>query len=765
MGGISRWAVHKPWQAIVVWIVVIVGIGVGAGLYAGKYNDSFSLPDTESTQATTLLEQNFPGATTPSATIVFTPVKGEIFTPQVAAAITNLATQIEQVPGVKSVQTPLPDPNSAAYQADPITAFAEAGIAGAQAGLVSPDGTVGRAIITLEDTATPVPTEDVERVIILVQNANSSQLVVGVGGQVIEAASTEPPDSEIIGLIAAVVILLIMFGSLVAAGLPIVTALIGMGAGLGLVSIAAKFYSIASFGPTLAAMIGLGVGIDYALFVINRYRQAVIAGKTPREAGLIAVGTAGRAVVFAGTTVMIALLGLFVLGISFMNGLAIGAAVTVFMVMLTAVTLLPAVISALGHKTFAVKMPWAKQHNPKEGRNFSRYADTMQRRPWLFALVSFAAMAALTTPTASMQLGFPDAGGYPQNSPSRIAYDLTTRGFGAGTNGPFLVAVELPEANDLSGAQALSEALSKTEGVAFATPVVADSPTVSADGKVALISVTPSTGPQDQATTALLKKIRDTTIPQVANQTGIKAYVGGTTAVTVDFTAVLAQAIPAFLLIVVALGFVALMALFRSLLIPLTAALTSLLSLGAALGATVAVFQWGHFASLFGISGTGPILPFLPVMLFAILFGLSMDYQVFLVSRMQEEWQHTGDNKTAVRLGLIGSGRVVVAAALIMFSVFISFVFGDNDTIKMFGLALAIAVALDAFVIRLMFVPALMTMLGRSNWYLPGWLGKILPRFSVEGESDSVESTPAVDGDGPDAQASEKKPATSAPQA
>ena len=731
MGAVSRWAVRKPWQAVIVWVLALVLIGGAAALFKGAYKDTFNLPDTESTTALQILGKQFPEAAKQQASIVFKPDSGTITDPATKAKIEALEQQVAAIPAVETVNSP--------YQP-----FA------AERGLASPDGQYGRVGVVFGGTTATPPLAEVKQLVADVEALNGDGMTIGVGGQAVEFASTEPPKSEGVGILVAIVIMLIMFGAVVAAGLPILTALIGLGAGLALVTVAARFMDIATFGPTLAAMIGLGVGIDYALFVINRYRQAVNVGREPREAALESVNTAGRAVVFAGTTVVIALGGLFVLGISFMNGLAVGAAITVVMVMLTAVTLLPAVISLLGTKVFAWKMPWARKPSTKEGRGLARYAGALQRRPWLFGAVALIVMLALAWPTLSMRLGFPDAGGKPAGNTSRIAYDLTTQGFGAGANGPFLVVVELPTAGDVAPANELGKALAATPGVASASPVVPGTPSVAADGSAAIVQVLPTTGPQDAATSELLDTIRTEVIPQVEQKTGITAYVGGATAVTDDFTTVLGQALPAFLLVVVSLGFLALMVLFRSLVVPLTAALTALLSLGAALGAIVAVFQWGNLASLFGVTATGPILPFLPIMLFAILFGLSMDYQVFLVSRMQEEWTRTQDNKLSVRRGLIGSGRVVMAAAAIMFSVFISFVFGDDNTIKMFGLALAIAVALDAFVVRLVLVPSLMTVLGRANWYLPGWLSKILPSVHIESEEEAAEIVDPLADDEPE---------------
>jgi len=725
MGPVSRWAVNKPWMAIGAWVIALVIIFGASGTLAGTYNDSFNLPDSESTQAQQILEADFGGlGATASASIVFSPAEGSINQPQVQAEIDALAADARELGSVTSVETPFGVPPEVAVQS----------------GLVSPNGEIGRVNVRFSGADSDVPVAEIQSLVADVEAANSPALEVGIAGQVVDFANQALPASEFIGIIVAIIIILIMFGSVIAAGLPILTALIGLAAGISIVTLVANLMDIATFGPTLAAMIGLGVGIDYALFVINRYRQAIQAGRMPRDAALEAVNTAGRAVVFAGTTVVIALGGLFVLRLDFMNGLAVGAAITVITVMFTAVTLLPAVISLLGHRTFAWKMPWARNQKPaSEGRGFSRYGAGLQKRPWLYGGLAFFLMVVLALPMFSMRSGFPDAGGRAETDTTRIAYDLTTEGFGAGANGPLLVVVDLPNEAALATAAQLSTDLAATEGVASASPVIPGTAAVSPNGQAALIQVIPTTGPQDQATDQTLQRIRTQAIPETLDGTGVSAFVGGSTAVVVDFSETLSDALPLFLAVVVGLGFLVLVVLFRSLVIPLTAALTALLSFGAAVGILVFVFQWGYLASLFGISGTGPILPFLPIMLFAILFGLSMDYQVFLVTRMQEEWGRTKDNRLSVRRGLGGSGRVVAAAAAIMFSVFISFVFGDDATIKMFGLGLAVAIALDAFVIRLVLVPCLMTVLGPANWYLPGWLGKVLPEIRLESEAEASE--------------------------
>ena len=725
MGPVSRWAVNRPWQAIIAWVVLLFIVGFGVLTHAGQYNDSFTLPNTDSSKAQQLLQDNFGTKTNNSSVqVLFTSGNELLANPAEKAAVERMTNQIKAIGSVESVQSPYDYKN-------PLEAVG--------LGLVNVTGTIGKVNVLFKVPDAEVPVADTQQLLAAVQELDDTALyTAGATGNAISAAQTDPPISEIVGIIAAIIIMLIMFGAVVAAGLPLLTALIGLGVGLSLLTIAANFVNTASFAPSLATMIGLGVGFDYSLFLLNRYRQAMLDGSEHKQAALIAVGTAGRAIVFAALTVIIALSGLFVLGLSFLNGLAVGAAVTVISVMITAVTLLPAMISLLGDKVFAGKMPWARKP-PKadRGRRFRNYASFVEKRRWPVTIVALLVMAILAIPAASLREGFPDAGSNPQGDTQRIAYDLTTTAFGSGANGPFIVVAQLPSAADLPAAEALSKAIGKAPDVAIASPVTAGSKLVSADGKTVLITVIPKSGPQDQATTQLLNTLRDTTIPQALAGTGITAYVGGATATAVDFSTVLKDKLPSFLLVVVCLGFLVLMVLFRSLLVPLTAVLTSLLSYGAALGISVFIFQWGNLASVFGIAEAGPILPFLPVMLFAILFGLSMDYQVFIVSRMQEEWEHHKDNKAAVRVGLGGSGQVVVAAALIMFCVFMSFVFQSNATIKLFGLALAVAIAMDAFVVRLALVPALMTLFGKANWYVPGWLGKILPKVSVEGPPSS----------------------------
>lgn len=770
MPGLSGWAVRRPVIALISFVVLLIAIGgISAGL-GGKLNDSFSLPETESTQAMALLatidsKELSAEANGSTAKVVWSPDSGTAVDAASAAVITPVLEKIATLKSVGCVTNPFDPTKSYGAGCAPmqqgdqaalakLPADQQAAIKNGMAALakatspVSPDGKVAYSSISFNVAMDKVPTADAKAILDDVKAVNGNGIQVGASGQVLSFAGQEPPSSELVGIVAAIIILLIAFGSLVAAGMPIFVAIIGLIGGQAAVLIIAKFLDVATFTPTLAAMIGLGVGIDYALFVLNRYRQAILVGHDKKQAAMEAVHTAGRAVLFAGSTVIIALLGLMILRINFFNGLALAAGVTVLMVMLSALWFLPALLSLLGTKALAIRLPWGKKPGTghAEGKRWAAYGNWLAKRRWLTAIGSLAVVVVLAIPTFGLRLGFADDSGTPVGSASRIAYDLTAQGFGAGVNGPYIVAVELPAAKDMNALAATVKAIESTPGVAATLPstemlpVIAVNPTsFSKDGLVTSVMVVPATGPQDEATSQLLETLRTTTKADVLAQSGTKIFVGGSNAVTADFSSVLVDALPLFLGIVVTLGFLALVLLFRSIVVPLAAAITSLLSFAAATGITVAVFQWGWLNSLLGVSGTGPIFPFLPIMVFAILFGLSMDYQVFLVSRMREEWDHSGDNASAIRRGLAGSGRVVVIAALIMTSVFAAFIPTNNSTIKLFGIALASAVLIDAFLIRLVFIPSLMSILGNANWWLPKWLDRILPRVQVEPGEDEVE--------------------------
>ena len=770
MPGLSAWAVRRPVAALISWfaaLLVLVGLGVGLG---GSYNDAFELPDTESKVATDLLSASDTDTSSVEggATVVWSPASGPALSEQTAAEVLPVLQEIAATESVTCVTNPF-DPSGAGLGRECGAGGLDLGAA-AQAltpeelqtlaatfAPVSPDGTVAFSTISFVTDAEGAPTvtaTDAESIFAAIDQARSDSLTIGVQGQLLEFAGASPPVvGEIVGVSVAIVILLIAFGSIIAAGLPIITALFGLVGGLSFVTFAANFLDVATFAPTLAAMIGLGVGIDYALFVINRYRQALLVGHEPKKAAIEAVETAGRAVVFAGSAVVIGLLGLLVLGIGFFTGLSIGATVTVIMVMLSAVWFLPAVLSLLGTKALALRLPWGKKpgSGEAEGRGWAHYGRGLQKVPWLTSALALGFVVILAIPALSLRQGFADDSGKPEGSNARIAYDLRAEGFGPGSNGPFLVVADLEGVTDPQAYGTIVAGLAAAPGVAGTSPSVEALPVL---GKLAqvqaqagevpeqqlvqAIAVYPDSAPQDAETTDLLNELRDEVNPALEAATGAALYVGGSQAITQDFTTVLTDALPIFLAVVVGLGFIALVILFHSLLVPLTGALTSLLSLGAAMGVSVAVFQWGWFADLLGVSGTGPIFPFVPIMVFAILFGLSMDYQVFLVSRMQEEWIRTQDNLVSIRRGLAGSGRVVVIAALILSSVFMAFIPSTDAIIKLFGVALASAVLIDAFVVRLILVPSLMSMFGKANWWLPGWLDRILPRVTVEPGEDEI---------------------------
>ena len=774
MPGLSAWAVRRPVVALIAWFVAmaaVVGLGLTVG---GQLNDKFELPDTESKTATDLLASS--GTDTSrldgGATIVWSPADGPAVSDTTAGTIVPLLTEIAGLDSVTCVTNPF-DPQGANLGSDCPTGGGldpqamqaltpeEQQTLAASFAPISPDGTVAYSTISFatDDAGDlDVSAADGKAIIEAVKAANSDAVAVGAQGQVLEFAGQEPPSSEGIGLLVAIIILLIAFGSIVAVGMPIVPALLGLTMGQMGVLLVANFMDVATFAPTLAAMIGLGVGIDYGLFVTNRYRQGLLHGHDAKTSAMEAVNTAGRAVLFAGGTVIIALMGLFVMGISFFNGLALAAGVTVLSVMLAALWFLPALLSLLGTKALALRLPWGKKPGSMvghpEGRGWAHYGRMLQKRPIIPAILALAVVVVLAIPMFSLRQGFADDSGKPEGSPARIAYDLRAEGFGPGVNGPFLVVADLSEATSPDAYGQIIAALNQTEGVAGTSPSLevlpilgkmsqaaaqsAGDAAAEAPQTVQAIAVYPTTAPQDEATTELLDRLRNETNPQIAEATGAKLYVGGTQAITSDFTSVLQSALPLFLAIVIGLGFLALVLLFHSLVVPLTAAITSLLSFAAAMGITVAVFQWGWLSGPLGVPGTGPIFPFLPIMVFSILFGLSMDYQVFLVSRMQEEWARTGDNLASVRRGLAGSGRVVVIAAAIMSSVFLAFVPSTNSTIKLFGLALASAVIIDAFIVRLVLVPSVMSLLGKANWWLPGWLDRVLPRVQIEPGEDEI---------------------------
>jgi RND superfamily putative drug exporter len=722
MRAFATWCTGHRKTVILSWLLALVGIGALAGTVGSDFSEEFRLPASDSQEAFDLLEHRFPAQSGDTATIVFKADEGAE-SPPVRRRMEQAFARIEKLPHVSEVASP----------------YAAGG-----AGAISSDGRIAYATVQFDVITDKLGNGEIKQVMSEAREAGNDTLQVELGGQPIEEArSEEEGDSSFaIGLLAAIAVLLITFGSLVAMGLPIVTALFALGVGLSLVSLGTHVFPTAEFAPQLAAMIGLGVGIDYALFILTRFRNGLDEGLESRDAAIAAVDTAGRAVLFAGVTVIIALMGMMLLGLSFLYGVAMATAFAVLMTMIAALTLLPALLTIAGPRVDRLRIPGLgeRTRSTAEDTRWFHWSRTIQRRPLVAALLSGGLLIALCIPTLSLRLGSNDAGTDPAGTTTREAYDLLAEGFGPGFNGPLSIVALLPGHNQDQALRELRSTLDGEEGVAHTTPVK-----LNPAGNTGVFQVYPTTSPESEATTELLDHIRDDVVPPVEQSTGAQVHVGGITAIFEDFGTAIAEKLPLFIGVVVLLSALLLMTVFRSVLVPLKAIAMNLLSIGASFGLIVAVFQWGWGASLIGVDGTGPIISFFPIFLFAIVFGLSMDYEVFLMSRIHEEWEHRRDATLAVTRGLALTGRVITAAAAIMVTVFASFMIGEDRIIKLFGLGLAAAIFIDAVIIRSVLVPALMQLFGRRAWWLPEWLDRILPRLHVE----PAEGDPAPTGEHP----------------
>jgi putative drug exporter of the RND superfamily len=718
LGGLAGWCYDHRRVVVITWAVVVASVIALAITGGSRFNDNFSGGNAQSQQAQNLLAQRFPSQAGDTADVVFHSA-GRLTAPATAAAIGHAVSALRPLPDVSGVVSPL----SAAGKHQ-----------------ISADGRTGFAVIQFSTTAASLPSSDVSRVVNTALTFARPGLQVAVGGAPVEnVVSAAPGSSEGIGITAAIVIMLLAFGSVVAMGLPIITALAGVGVGFAIVDAVSHVLTVPTFAPEMMAMIGLGVGIDYALFIVTRYRLELHEDRDPREALMVAMSTAGRSVLFAGCTVVVALLGLYVVDLPFMDGLATGTILAVLMVLAGALTLVPALLGFAGRAIDRLHIPGLLTR-PAQGPNAAlgrrgrpgwayRWSRTVQRRPWLCGSAALAVLVILAVPLLSMQLAFSDAGNDPTSLTTRQAFDLLSQGFGPGFNGPLVVAAELPgQAAQTPGhtagavADALDSRLRSVPGVASVTPAE-----LNPAGTAAVIVVYPTTSPQAAQTAALVQRLRGQVIPQAIAGTGMRAYVGGETAAGADASAYLSARLPWVIAMVIVLAFVLLTVVFRSLVVPLKAAVMNLLSMGAAYGVIVAVFQWGWLGAVFGGNLTGPIDPWIPMMMFTIVFGLSMDYEVFLLSRMREQWLAHGDSSRAVADGLASTARVITAAAAIMVCVFGSFVINDPLRIlDVFGLGLAVAILVDATLVRMILVPSLMQLLGDANWWLPGWLRRTL---------------------------------------
>jgi RND superfamily putative drug exporter len=753
-----------------IWLPLLVGLSAISGALKTDYHTDFTQPDSESKQVQdAFAKAGDKTADGIPAQIVFTAPQG-IQDPAVKAAMSSFFADIEDeanFPGI-NVKSPYTEQGAAQVSGDKPIAFA--------------DLSVGRRT----QTEFIAVADDIKA---RGAQVNVPNLTIEYGGQIFNAIKF--PESELLGLLAAVIILLIAFGSVLAMGLPVGTAIFGLGVSIGLIGIASHGFSMPDFAPQMAAMIGLGVGIDYALFIVSRYREGLHNGLTPEQAVMESIDSSGRAVLFAGITVMISLLGLMAMGLAFVNGLAISGAAAVLVMMVAALTLLPALLGFVGDKidntsraagiavgvfvgialvgVFAKKLGPAigvaallailvmvagylpfghalrrpiKHRTPKPGdqRFWYRWSRVIQHRPWPMFFAGAISLLVLASPLLSIQLGFTDSGVLKKDQTSRRAYDLVADGFGPGFSGPLAIVSSDPKMTPEIAAK-VDSVLKSDTGVALATP---GRQLVSADGTPVTPATWtwvafPTTAAQDPATSDLVGRLRGAEL----NSVGAAVLVGGFTASGIDFSSYIAGRLPILIGAVLILSFLLLMCVFRSVLVPIKAVIMNLLSIGASYGVIVSIFQWGWLKGAIGIDRTGPIEPWVPMMLFAIVFGLSMDYEVFLLSRMKEEFVRTGDNGTAVADGLAATARVITAAAIIMVCVFSAFVLGDDRNLKLFGLGLASAVFVDATLVRMILVPATMELLGARNWWFPKSLERFLPKLNVAGHhTDATEPDP-----------------------
>jgi RND superfamily putative drug exporter len=710
MTALARWCFRHRLTVAGIWVVLLVAIAAPATMLGAGYDDSFHEPGMESTRAQDLLQASAPQQAGDVDQIVLRVRQGSVTDKTVRREVSTMLAKVAKLPAVAAVTSPY-GPDGKAQ--------------------LSPDQRIGYATVTFDQDVDKLAIPDITRVIDAAESIEDDNLQVSLGGQAITmAGSAETPSTEYLGILAAGIILFIVFGSLLGMVVPLVVAIAGLGAGLMSITLLSQAITLNSIAPTVAALIGLGVGIDYALFIVTRYRTGLQAGLPAEEASTRALDTSGRAVLFAGGTVVIALLGLLVLQIGPLTGMGLSAALTVMFTVLAAVTLLPALFGLLGVRLLSRKQRRKLAAGGRITRKpgfWDRWSSLVVRRKALFGIAGTLAILVLSIPTLSLRLGYGDAGNDPQGSTTRQAYDTLAEGFGPGSNGPLVLVAPLSGAADAKALKALIKTVEKTDGVAS----VASAP-ITAKSTLGVVQVVPTTAPQAEATSKLITHLRQDVIPAAERGTALNVYVGGVTAATTDFAALLTGKLALFLGIIVLLGCLLLMIAFRSVVVPLTAAAMNLLASAASFGVVVAVFQWGWGSELLGVGGAGPVEAILPVIMLAILFGLSMDYQVFLVSRMHEEWEQTHDNQRAVRIGQAETGRMITAAAMIMICVFLAFVFSGQRVIAEFGVGLASAVAIDAFILRTVLVPALMHLFGRANWWLPAWLDRILPHVTIE---------------------------------
>ena len=711
LGRLARVAYRRRGRTVLAWLLVLVLAGVLSTAFKGEFKADYSAPGSDSRAAQDLLEQRFPARSGDTVDVVVTSDKG---VQAVRSDVTALLAKLAAVPHVESVEDPYTTPGS-----------------------ISTDGSTLVARVQLDVVNPPdMPIADSKQMLALADKASTDGTAVSLGGQSIQQAEQGAIGSEGIGLAAATLILLLTFGTVVAAGLPIIVAVAGLAVSSLLTGLLINVIAAPDWSTSLATMMGIGIGIDYVLLMVTRFREWRAAGLDPEAATTATLDTAGRSVMVAGTTVVISMLGLFAMGLSFMRGAALVTILSVLVVMAASITLFPALLGYFGKHVDRLRLPIRRRsqvtvavggHVEPSGP-WLRWSRGIERYRILAAIGGVAILLLLAAPFLGVRFGFPDAGNNRDGTSTRTAYDTLSTGFGAGANGPLLLAAQLPPGGDTSTVEKLRTTLAATPGVAAVSPMQ-----LNEARDTAVLSVQPTTGPQDPTTETLVKKLRDSTIPAVVEGTGTEVHVGGVTATSIDSTANIAKRIPLLIGGVVILSMLLLLVSFRSVMVAVKAAVMNLLSVAAAYGVVAYVLQGGWAGQLIGIDNPTPLPAFVPVLMFAVLFGLSMDYEVFLVSRMREAWLRSGENHRAIVEGLAGTGRVITAAAAIMVAVFAAFVPSPDVVLKVIGVGMASAIFIDATVVRMLLVPAVMHLLGRANWWMPAWMGRRLPHLHIEG--------------------------------
>ena len=694
---------------VLTWLALLVGGFVLAGMFGGELKQDYLQPGSESKAASTTLEERFPQKAGDTIQIVLHSEDG-VTSPEMQSRAEAIFSDVAESDHVVGVASP----------------FADGG-----ASQISNDGTTAYAEVALDQRDSDFTPDEAKALVEPILAAADDTLQIEVGGPVAALSQTAPFGTEGIGLIAAAIILLFVFGSAVAMGLPLITAVFGLGTAIALGEILRRVVDVPDWAPPTAAMVGLGVGIDYALLIVTRFRSNLAEGEQPRPATVGAIATAGRAVVFAGLVVIVSMLGILLVGLASLNGFAFTVSLAVLFVMAASVTLLPALLGFTGRNIERLHVPFVgKNPHTYDTSRWYRWSRFVQRRPWVAAIGGLAVLLVLAAPFLGLRLGFPDAQNDPPSYTTKKAYDLLSDGFGPGFSAPIVLTVEGASDGELLNAtDALGEKLAEVDGVARVSPAV-----VNEAGDTAALTLVATTSPQDQATEDLVDALRDTAVPDAITGTGLSVDVGGMAAANLDITRGVADRLPLFFGGVLLVSFLLLMMVFRSVVVPLKAVVMNLLASAAAFGVLTLAVSGGPLGDLFGIPGSTPVPILLPIGIFAILFGLSMDYEVFLLSRIKEEYDRTGDNALAVADGLAKSARVITAGAAVMVTVFLSFALGVDVYGKMFGIGLAAAVLIDATIVRMVLVPATMELLGDRNWWLPGWLDRLLPNIDIEGQ-------------------------------